>query len=207
LVTNVAKKLPPETLRKALDLEARLWTHARIADDLGIARETVTRYLSKHRHRVYDKLAGRHAAIRARQAAQLEHMADEAYQGWERSKLDAVTVKVTTGGDQEGDTPKTERTTKSQAGDTSFLSEARALLAEVRKTLGIKDAVLTDDGWPAAGSDEVTAALEMLQRIEDKRRGEQPKTPAESGDDDQDDDDQDDDEDGGRRGQGCGQDR
>jgi hypothetical protein len=164
------KKLPPETLRKAIDLEAQLWTHARIAEDLGIARETVTRYLSKHRHRVYDKLAARHSAIRAKQAAQLEHMADEAYQGWERSKFDAVTVKVTTGGEVEGDGPKTERTIKSRSGDNSYLSEARALLVEVRKTLGIKDSVLAETGWPAVGSDKVTAALETIQRIEDARR-------------------------------------
>jgi hypothetical protein len=177
LVTNVAKKLPPETLRKAIDLEAQLWTHARIAEFLGVARETVTRHLSRHRQRLYEKLAARAAAARARQVAQLEYLADEAAQSWRATKRPAL------------------------------LGEARNLLGEVRKVLGLRDPDPETGGWPAAGSDEVTAALEELQRIEDKRRGEQPQTPADTRQDDDDGDDQDDDQDRGRRGQGGGQDK
>jgi hypothetical protein len=32
----VPQKLTPETVRKAIDLEAQLWTHARIAESLGV---------------------------------------------------------------------------------------------------------------------------------------------------------------------------
>ena len=84
--------------------------------------------------RALERLALERGAERAKQYQWLEHVADEAMQGWERSKLPAETLKtVRISGEPDPANPgattpsliRTEKTIKSQVGDPSFLSEFR----------------------------------------------------------------------------------
>jgi hypothetical protein len=158
-------RLPPEIRGKVIDLQLRKRTQYQIAEELGISRESVQRILSRYNKRLYERLITEHAAIRGQQVRQLEHMADEAMQAWERSKLDAETLKSTT--DEAGRVTRTERTVKSQCGDVSFLSEVRAILAEVRKVLMMDDA--NDDGRISGTSDRVQEALRRIETFERER--------------------------------------
>ncbi len=100
--------------------------------------------LTKHNKKALERVVSRRGAVRMRQVNQLDYIADEAMQAWERSKGDATVVKVTEEG--VGDTKvetKVETTTKEQVGDSSYLSEARAALAEIRKVLKITEAKST----------------------------------------------------------------
>lgn len=138
------KPLSPEQVARAVELDRRLWTHARIADDLGVCRETVQRALARLHKAALKRLERARAAEKARQVARLEWIAEQAIAGWERSLQDSETVKRTKGGGPEGGTPealgeKTETTTKGQSGDARKLAEARAALADIRTILGLDD--------------------------------------------------------------------
>lgn len=107
LGTDLSRKLSPEVILKMVDMESRCWTHARIGEMLGITRVTVTRYLSRHATQLYAKFLARAAAIKGRQLAQLENVADAAMQAFE--------VKPS----------------------ASFLGAARRASGDIRRILGI----------------------------------------------------------------------
>lgn len=133
-------KLSPEQINRALQLQSRFWTHERIADELGVCRETVSRLLSRINSATLKRLLKRRAEIKARQVAQLEWMAEEAAEAWAQSRLDAE-IRKTTETPAEGDNPageRTELTVKGQSGNPSLLREAREALADVRAILGLE---------------------------------------------------------------------
>lgn len=133
----MAAYLAPDHLARALELQSRLWTHARIAADLGVHRTTVSRSLSRHNRRTLERMERRTAAAKGRQVDQLERMADEAFAGWERSQRDVEALKITSETVAGVRTERTETSIRGQAGDPSFLREAREILADVRKILGL----------------------------------------------------------------------
>lgn len=138
-------KLTPEQLAEALRLRRRCWTQDRIATQLKVDQSTVSRSLARVDRLVYRRLEKRALLTRVKQVDQLEWLAEEAIEGWERSKQDVLTIKVT---DDEAGT-KTETTRKRQAGAPAFLAEARGALADVRKMLGL-DAMTKPDTQPDA---------------------------------------------------------
>jgi hypothetical protein len=160
----MAKKVPPAVVEQILKLDAEGVSQRRIAKEVGLRHETICRILRKYHDMAFDRIIGQLAAVRSRHVARLEHAADLAMQAFSGSGKPAA----------------------------SFLTEYRGALADIRAVLGIANRIDPGGGMPAAGSDEVTAALEELQRIEDKRRGEQPQTPVDTRyEDDAEDDDQD----------------
>jgi hypothetical protein len=139
----VPAKLSPETLQRALDLQRCLRTHAEIAAELGVCRETISRALARINRKAAERLAKRRAETRARQVDQLEWLASEAAAAWERSLLDAEVTRITTElddaqGDDETPTerPQTVTTVKRHSGNPALLREAREALADIREILG-----------------------------------------------------------------------
>lgn len=128
-------KLTDEQLEKAVDLQRKCLTHQKIAEEIGVRRETITRVLGRYNRKVSDRLMSKSIRERARQFERLDWIIEEAAEEWHRSKLDAETVKVTNEGLVADD--KTETTTKGQTGDPRYLSEIRSALADQRKILGL----------------------------------------------------------------------
>lgn len=160
---KVPKEVTTERDRRAWELRQKGWTTRHIAEELTVDHSTICRALSRVETRLAKQFEQDALRIKARHTAQLEHIADEAMQAWERSKLDAemerVTDKdVTLDGGMEGTKvmlPATETTTvhekRGQAGNPSFLSEARAAQADIRSIWGLdapKKTDVTSDGQP-----------------------------------------------------------
>lgn len=150
----------PEKIKEAIRLQTQGYTQVEIAEQLGISERTVRRHLTSHNRRLMLKLTSRAEAERARQVTVLAQITSKALRGFERSAEDAVTIKVTSEGADEGSQEKTETTTKGQAGAPAFLAEARGAMADVRKILGLDEP--TDDETNAAALESVGKALDIV---------------------------------------------
>lgn len=163
-------KLNPDVVKEALKLQRKGWSLVRIAERFDVHPVNLSKKLSRVNRLELDKLARRRGAVRVQQAYQLEHVADEALQAWERSKLDAETIKIVDDNPKpEAATSRTETTIKSQSGDSSFLSEFRAALADIRKVLKIDDGtknVNVSLGGKDGGPIEIAAAVVGQATIE-----------------------------------------
>lgn len=133
-----AKPLPEVTRAR----ERRTWelrvtqfkTEQQIADILNIDVSTVCRMLKRLEVRLAGEFAERAARIKAEQTGQLQHIAQEAMQGWERSQQDAEierTVKT-----PQGTTTTVER--RGQAGDPRYLDQARGAMEDIRDIWGLE---------------------------------------------------------------------
>ncbi len=137
----MSAKLPPETIQQALELQAQGRTQQQISEALGVSRRTLGKYLRLYNERAMSRLEQWSMAEAGRQVAVLERMADEAIQAWERSKRDAVSVKIVRGeaAGKDGETipvDRTETTVKGQIGNPAYLAQAIAALAEIRRIIG-----------------------------------------------------------------------
>lgn len=76
--------------------------------------------------------------IRCQHTEHLTHIFQEAMQGWERSKQEAVTTTEESGTGGENGGPWTKQGTRrqGQVGNPAFLAEARAALREIREMWG-----------------------------------------------------------------------
>lgn len=148
----MAAHLNPEQLARAVQLQRRLWTQERIAADLGVNQSTVSRALARYNARALKRLERRVAAIKAAQVDQLEYLASQAAEAWERSLQDeeriktldtTKTVETDSGIAGVGPTVKTETlnrtetSIKGQSGNPALIREAREALADVRAILGL----------------------------------------------------------------------
>lgn len=107
--------------------------------------------------------------IKAEHTTSLMHIFRQSMEAWERSKLDAVTIKeIAVSSDKNSEGVEVERTTKGQAGDSKFLSEARAALYQVREIWGANSPIRVEhsDAERVAGRslDEVRA--EVAKKLE-----------------------------------------
>lgn len=127
------------------------WTQARIAEKLGITQSAVSYMLARISKRVLVELDEMAVEAKVTQVHLLGKIIDESLQAWERSKqaiktLNRTVVKkpVEAGGKGADGSPITEETvTTSQgargsSGDSRFLAEARAAMADIRKILDIE---------------------------------------------------------------------
>jgi DNA-binding MarR family transcriptional regulator len=130
---NTNKEITQHHEMRAFELRQQLWTHERIAKELGVERSTVTKMLKRINKRYSDKLEDEVKRIRAEHTLHLEHMADEAMQAWLASKQpakDARRRKTVRRGEEE------ENRVQTQNADPRFLAEARAALADIRDIWG-----------------------------------------------------------------------
>lgn len=137
----------PRTLRAVLierehkvwQLRQKCWTQQRIADELGITQAAVSKILK----RMSDRFLAQHTDMvgrqKAQQTIQLEYIADEAMQAWERSKeaAKAVTQRAKESEDGSGSSDKQVTTqVKDQDGNPTYLAQAMAALDRLRKLWG-----------------------------------------------------------------------
>jgi hypothetical protein len=197
---------------RALEMQDKGHTHAEIAAAEGVARPTITKLLSRHNRKTFERLAREHASERGRQIRIINRTVREAMTAWEKSKRKGKSRKTTQ--DEAGAVVQVEKMTKGQCGDPRYLEAVRLGLAEIRRVMMMDRPEQSGDDV-AAGSVAVTLALEKLSVMARKLNGdvEQPE-PAAAGRyerDIGDDDDQDADADGqgghGDQDQGGGQDR
>jgi predicted transcriptional regulator len=124
------------------DLRLRGYTQMTIAVRLGVHQSCVCRTLRRVSTRVARQMHQEIAQRKAEQVAQLEHMAQEAMEAWERSKHAATVMqKQTVGGE---DTIIAHVT--AEVGDPRFLQAAIAALADIRKVLDMDKVLLVGDG-------------------------------------------------------------
>lgn len=151
---------------RAWKLRQQLWTHERIAADLGVERSTVTKMLMRTSQRYLDSVQGEVAALKGEQLTQLEHIADEAMQAWRASKQPRKEArKVTRKQSKRGDEEATSAQTKEQNGDWHHLEMARGALGDIRKLMGLdaptKIAPTTPDG------ESVYSAIAGIAKLND----------------------------------------
>ena len=158
-----AGTVPPAALSR--EREAKAWHYSclgwpvsRIAEELGVAIPSVYHML----HRVEKKLLAEMVDLtereKRRQTTALHHVLDEALQAWERSKEE------------------------NHVGNLQCLQEARAALADLRKTWGVEIDRKEIKGGPAvaiqvnnpltnATVDELRQLESLYHRIETKTAG------------------------------------
>jgi DNA-binding transcriptional MocR family regulator len=131
-----------EREQRAWKMRQQLYTHERIAAELGVDRSTVTKMLARVGKRYLNSIQNEVAALKAEQFAQLAHIADEAMQAWRASKQPKKEArKVSRKQTKRGDEEATVAQTKEQNGDWHHLEMARAALADIRKIFGLDQAV------------------------------------------------------------------
>lgn len=160
--------------KEAWELRQRFWTEQRIADHLGIERSTVSKMLDRVERRLAEELAQAALPIKSRQTAQLEHIASEAYEAWERSKEPAELERVVTaetsvvGGALGDDGPvevtlpavetRTTNESKGQTGDPAHLNTAMKALADIREIWGLDAPKKNEHSGPGGGPIEFSHA-------------------------------------------------
>lgn len=129
-------KVPREVTRQreteAWRLRQGCWTEARIAAELGVSQQAVSKILARVAARVLKELDELVEAEKVIQLDQLHEIAHQAMRAWERSLEDGVTVKETAGVGG-----GIETTTKGQSGNPALLAQARGALADIRDLLGL----------------------------------------------------------------------
>lgn len=138
--------------KEAWELRQQFWTEQRIADHLGVERSTVSKMLDRVERDLAERLAAEALPIKARQTAQLEQIAAEAYEQWRRScdiaELERITTKevnlVNEDDEDAVSVPAVEvRTTnerKGQTGDPALLEKVMSAQAAIRKIWGLDQA-------------------------------------------------------------------
>lgn len=139
---GIPKEVLAEREVQVWALRQKFFTHQRIADELGLERSTVTKMLQRITRRSLNALGDDIREKKVAQLEQLEYIADEAIQGWHRSKEAQKNVSRRTseksgrlvgGGKRE----ETLIQTSDMDGDPRYLETAMRALAEIRKIAGI----------------------------------------------------------------------
>jgi hypothetical protein len=190
------RQVTADILERILRLSDEGKTQVMISKEVGLSPVTVCRVLRKHDLRLYEQLAKSHAAERGRQLKLLHRMFRETWDEWERSKAPLIEHKaskptVVFGAFGKPETIRAECTEKTRTGDPAYIDQLLKILAQQREVLMMNKVAKRDEKEnPGAGDHDVTRALEELEALERKIRGEQPQTPgAAGGHDDIDDDD------------------
>lgn len=139
-----------EREQRAWKMRQQLYTHERIAAELGVDRSTVTKMLARVGKRYLNSIQNEVATLKAEQFSQLSHIADEAMQAWRASKQPKKEArKVSRKQTKRGDEESTVAQSKEQNGDWHHLEMARAALADIRKIFGLDQAgPVNVDGKP-----------------------------------------------------------
>jgi hypothetical protein len=130
--------------------EARVWklrnigyTHERIADEIGVDKSTITKMLQRLSLKASKALITEVVEEKYAQIGMLRHVVEESFDGWERSKQSAKVMTTRTPTRQAGEGAPAAKPTDAtvrvsdQDGDTRYLTEARAALADIRKLMGL----------------------------------------------------------------------
>jgi transcriptional regulator with XRE-family HTH domain len=113
------------------ELRCRGWTQREIASQLGVNQSSVWKVLRKLSRRMATQMEASILERKAEQVAQLEQIAMEAMQAWERSKEAAHAAQERRSKD--GMSMTTSAT--GQYGDPRFLEQAIKAMADIRQVL------------------------------------------------------------------------
>jgi predicted transcriptional regulator len=123
-------------------LRIKGYTQMRIAAELGIHQGTVSKILQRVSTRVAQQMHEEIAQRKAEQVAQLEHIAQEAMDARERSKVTATAIQQRTAA---GDHTTVTYVT-AQVGAPRYLHTAMDALAEIRQVLDMEKVPLVGEG-------------------------------------------------------------
>lgn len=146
-----------------------------IAKELGVDRQTIWLDLNAimaewKKDRIVNFERYRHIELE-----KLNRLESEAFEAWEKSKLNAVSLKenvVEAGDGETGLVTASERTTKGQVGDPQFLEVMRKLSADRRKILGL-DAPMKIAPTTPDGEEPYTMAIKEAEQKADGLTDEQ----------------------------------
>lgn len=160
--SGIPKEILAEREVQAWTLRQKFYTHQRIADEMGLERSTVTKILQRVTKRALTGLAQDIQEKKAAQLEQLEYIADEAIQGWHRSKESTRNVsrrtserpgRFASGGKME----ETLIQTSDMDGDPRYLDAAMKALADIRKIAGLD----APKGLEVTGKDGGAVVIQM----------------------------------------------
>ena len=124
------------------------WSHLEIAEEwtrqnprFRITRQGVTKAMARLRKRFLEEAAADRQIVKTEQLATLQALLQEAMNAWHRSKETSethITEKSEAGSDGgKHSRMKAQVKKEEQVGDPRYLAEARNLLADIRKLLGL----------------------------------------------------------------------
>jgi predicted transcriptional regulator len=124
----------------AWELRCQGWSQYRIAAELGVSQMTISRDLAAASEKALKNLDDLVIQTKREHVFQLERIADEAFQAWEKSKEAGKAVsrrKHKPGEGQEDDGSEVITTSaKEQTGDIKYLKIAMDAMADVRSIVG-----------------------------------------------------------------------
>lgn len=137
---RVPKEVTRERERRAWELRQQLWTHERIALELGVDHSTITKMLARIRQRMLVQLNVEVGSRVAEQVGQLDQIADQSYQAWIKSKEPEKEVqkKVSKGKGLRSGSEETSSRVSERGGDVRYLEMTVRALQDIRKILGIE---------------------------------------------------------------------
>lgn len=133
---RINKEIRLQREKTAWELRQKMWSQDKIAEELGITQSGVAKLLKRLTLRYAESFSEDIETVKAEQVAQLENIAFEAMQAWERSKEAANVVRVKRplqGTSGEGEQTKEAR---DQDGDPRYLATAMKAKEDIRKILG-----------------------------------------------------------------------
>lgn len=135
---RVHKEILLERESKVWELRQCSWTQERIAAELGLNQSTVSRILARTTKRYAAQFMADVARVKAEQVAQLENIAYEAWQAWDRSKEPFKASQRKTGGRGR---EETILRIENRDGDPRHLLTIIKALADIRTILGLDEPV------------------------------------------------------------------
>lgn len=112
----------------------KFWTERQIAEELSLTQGAVSKMLSRVEKREAVQFSERVEQIKARQTAQLEALASDAFMEWERSKLPAENERTTVSATGSVETTSERR---GRIGDAQLLNQARGAMSDIRTIWGL----------------------------------------------------------------------
>jgi len=176
---RVPREVSREREKKAWEYRQQLWTQDRIAEELGVTRVAVTKMLQRVEKRNVIELDEKVTNHKLTQIEQLQAIADQAVQAWERSKESTKTVSRIKKGPAGEEGPETTIIKmQDMDGDPRFLTVALTALTDLRKIMGLDAphrSVQTQVEVKTGLSDEKLASLENIMNAARERKEEKEK--------------------------------
>lgn len=145
--------------QKAWELRQQCYSQARIAEELGVSQQAVSKMLARAGKKLAGEFKNRAEAIKAEQTMMLEEMIHEAKLEWERSKNPIEKTSTKSGMarlDKDGcihDLPnEVTATIEHRLADPRYMAEIRGALSDIRKIWGVEAPAKTEVETKVSGT-------------------------------------------------------
>ena len=139
---------------KAFKLRVQGWSQPRIADELGMTQQGVSKALKRATQKFAKAYLEDVKQIKNERVAQLEHVANEAIEAWYKSKEAKKSTRFKVKGIKDSDKPTVGEKTnieENQFGDPRYLEQFRKAKSDIRDILGAKYIVDDFSDEPISG--------------------------------------------------------